>query len=532
MAYMHKLFKKVLQRSIVAILTFNLLLTSQILLHPPVAQAAAYDITPYSIPSAENDSSYIASSADGDVWFVERANQNLARIDATTGAITEFSVPGIGADCGGITSGPDGNLWYIKGSTNKIGRWDLSTNTETTFDLPASSCYSGIITGPDNNLWFTREDGKVGKMTTGGAVTLYDTPNGGVGMQLAIGADNNIWFANPTDDSLVKVQTNGTITSIPLPNNASQAYGIAKDNNGNLWVSALGSDSILKYNINANQFTTYSTPANSYPCLLSLGGDGNIWFGSASGQGFGRVTSDGTTTMFSLPDNVSASIFNLAMGSYGNIWGLSSPHSDPGMVYKVELPNSQLQVRGNSNDCSQLQLISGSDTTGISEFQQLSAADVPTDGTHEYPVGLADFRINVPAGSTQRVNLIFQNCSSLDQVIARKYSSRTNTFTTIRNAQISQTVFNNQPATLLSYDITDGGPLDDDATANGIIVDPVGLATGVDTDGGGATTSTEATDSLANTGQATKTPLSITVSLLTVGVAALVIGWRTKPSES
>jgi len=33
-----------------------------------------------------------------------------------------------------------------------------------------------------------------------------------------------------------------------------------------------------------------------------------------------------------------------------------------------------------------------------------------------------------------------------------------------------------QPVLKVVYSVTDGGPLDEDGTANGVIVDPVGLA--------------------------------------------------------
>jgi streptogramin lyase len=49
-----------------------------------------------------------------------------------------------------------------------------------------------ITAGPDGNLWFT-ENGKIGKITTGGTITEYggslSHPHG-----ITAGPDGNLWF--------------------------------------------------------------------------------------------------------------------------------------------------------------------------------------------------------------------------------------------------------------------------------------------------------------------------------------------------
>ena len=479
------------------------------------AHAAPYDITPYVVPSGEREVSFIATSADGNVWFVERENDKLAKIDAITGAITEFDVPDIGADCGGLTDGPDDTMWYIKGSEKIVSRWDIATSTAIDFALPdvGGGCYSGLINGPDGNMWFTHESGKVGKVTPAGTVTMYDTPNGEAGMQLTIGSDNNIWFNDVINGSLVKVTTGGVMTVYPFPLGMSEGLGAVADAVGNIWVSSF-EDKIAKFNINSTEFTVYDTPADTFPMYLSLGGDGNVWFGSAGGKGFGRVTLSGEVTLYGLPNETPdepIAMFSVATGSYGNLFGISYPHGSettPGTVYKMELPGSQLSVLGASEDCSQIQLVSGATSTGILDLKKLDKSDIPSDGSRSYVTSLADYEITVPSGSTQTVRLVFQTCQRPGQVSARKYSNRTKKFMTIPGAQITQTSLNGQSALLLTYDITDGGPLDDDGQVNGTIVDPVGLASGSD-------------DAVApNTGSSPASSLAVTIASF-FGILAL-----------
>ncbi len=466
-------------RLILAWATFTLLMLT---FTAGQALAKPFDITPYNIPSGEQEAFYIATSDDGDIWFVERQYNNLSKIDAITGEISEYSIPDIGADCGGLANGPDNNIWFIKGTTGKISRWNITNNTETEFNLPplGGGCLSGLISGPDNNLWFTHESGKIGKMTLSGTVTTYDIPGGGVGMQMSVGPDGNIWFSNIISNTLVKITTDGNITSFSMPVGVSGGYGITTGADNHIWVSSMN-NKIAKFNIGSEEFNVYDAPADSYPMLLSLGGDGNVWFGSAGGLGIGRIDQSGVATMFDLPDTEAPiPIFSIATGSYGNIFGITYGKGvgDVSKVYKLELPESQMSTIGNTDDCTQIQLISGTASTGVMELTKLSKNSLPPDGDISYITDLADYRLTVPIGSTQRVQLLFQTCAQPNQVLARKYSAQTRQYATLKNAQITPAKLNGNPALLLAYDITDGGLFDDDGLANGVIVDPVGLAIG------------------------------------------------------
>ncbi|MCA9329339.1 hypothetical protein KDA11_01735, partial [Candidatus Saccharibacteria bacterium] len=63
-------------------------------------------------------------------------------------------------------------------------------------------------------------------------------------------------------------------------------------------------------------------------------------------------------------------------------------------------------------------------------------------------------------------------------MILRKYNATTDTYATIEDAVISVVSLNGTTATKATYQVTDGGDLDADGEANGVIVDPAGLADG------------------------------------------------------
>jgi hypothetical protein len=94
-----------------------------------------------------------------------------------------------------------------------------------------------------------------------------------------------------------------------------------------------------------------------------------------------------------------------------------------------------------------------------------------------YPLGMMSFNLGVPSGSTQEVSLVYETDLSPEQVVARKLDTSNNTYSTLSTAQITKTTKNGNPALKVTYSIKDGEYPDLDKTANGIIVDPVGLAT-------------------------------------------------------
>jgi hypothetical protein len=98
------------------------------------------------------------------------------------------------------------------------------------------------------------------------------------------------------------------------------------------------------------------------------------------------------------------------------------------------------------------------------------------DNHYTYPAGLVNFTLTCTSpGATTRVSQFFYGIDAA-HLVARKYDSRTRTYETIPNAEITTVTIAGRQAVKISYDITDGGPLDEDGTVNGVIVDPSGPA--------------------------------------------------------
>ncbi len=99
------------------------------------------------------------------------------------------------------------------------------------------------------------------------------------------------------------------------------------------------------------------------------------------------------------------------------------------------------------------------------------------DSGFHYPAGLIGFTLDCGTpGTTATVNLYIYGVSAGNTMVLRKYNSTAHTYTTIPGSTVTAVTIGGHTATKITYQITDGGTFDQDGSANGTIVDPVGLA--------------------------------------------------------
>jgi hypothetical protein len=149
---------------------------------------------------------------------------------------------------------------------------------------------------------------------------------------------------------------------------------------------------------------------------------------------------------------------------------------------------------------------------------QSESANAASDPLYQYPLGLTDFTTDCGTpGSTTNVSLYYFGAANTTY-IARKYNPTSKTYTTLSNVATSSVTIGGQSAVRATYAITDGSALDADGVADGVIIDPVGLALGIGASAG----------SLANTGQNTGAYTALAVLLLVSGVAVFAPDIRAK----
>ena len=326
-------------------------------------------ITEYPITGAQGLCG-LTTGPDGNLWFTDEYAGTIGHISVTGGNLVTYSLPGSHPQ--GIVTGPDGKLWFVDNSVDlnqpqngfRIGRIDTSGNiTEyptginpIVFD--ANDYVPGVITvGPDGNLWFTNANAAavgiffVGKITTAGAVTIYDTDD--IPVAITAGPDGNLWAIEYSN--VAKITTAGVETEYPLTENEGWG-GITTGPDGNIWfteinavgyvtpaggvnefpegasyylssiVSGPSSALWVTANITANilEFTTQGQVANTYsvnqgsqPGWDTLGPDGNIWATQAD-HAVSRITPSGVVTTF--PLSAGSQPQRIVAGPDGNLW--------------------------------------------------------------------------------------------------------------------------------------------------------------------------------------------------------------------
>jgi CSLREA domain-containing protein len=131
-----------------------------------------------------------------------------------------------------------------------------------------------------------------------------------------------------------------------------------------------------------------------------------------------------------------------------------------------------------------------------------------TDTGWDYPYGMTDFSLNCSAGDTVTINkYIYSSETDVEDFSIRKFNPNTDTFISAddipgADPTIESTTVGGQHVIHLEYTLTDGQLGDDDLDANGIIVDPVGLAA-VHVDSQQATNSGSSNNANLNTSNST-----------------------------
>jgi hypothetical protein len=104
------------------------------------------------------------------------------------------------------------------------------------------------------------------------------------------------------------------------------------------------------------------------------------------------------------------------------------------------------------------------------------SANAVADSGFNYPVGLMNFTANCgTAGFAATISQYFYDTANSGLVL-RKHNPNSGAYFNVDGASLTQTTIASQNVLKATYSATDGGQLDIDGSADGVIVDPVGPA--------------------------------------------------------
>jgi virginiamycin B lyase len=153
-------------------------------------------------------------------------------------------------------------------------------------------------------------------------VHLFSAPNAGGAVQMARTGSGEIWFPQPNDDSLARVNADGSLTERNLPTSSSRPLAISRDDfsSGRIVFSEVGSNRIGVFDENF-ALTEYAVPtAASNPRGVIAGGN-TVWFTEYDGNRIGRFTLGVPSSMveFSIPTFASGPL-GIAVGPDAAVW--------------------------------------------------------------------------------------------------------------------------------------------------------------------------------------------------------------------
>jgi streptogramin lyase len=294
--------------------------------------AAGKAIAEYALPNNGSLPHRIAKGPDGNMWFTEQTGQRIGRISAT-GAIVEFALRP-GSNPIDIIAGPDNNMWFTQALGRRIGRIDAGGKiTEFSEGLSAGSAPQAIASGPDGALWFTEDiqlpdgtyGGKIGRITTAGAIAEFALPNGSGVLNNIASDSKRIWFTLGFPGNAIGSMDVLThrVSVFALPDGSSFPEGIALGPDGNMWFTAPQDHWIGRITPDG-KIATFAMPdrgdKTGSPSQIVLGPDGAMWFTSFNESRIGRITTAGEITEFSDGISDGSSPDGIALGPDGTLW--------------------------------------------------------------------------------------------------------------------------------------------------------------------------------------------------------------------
>lgn len=426
----------------------------------------------------------VAVDSYGYIYVTDSNNDRVQKFDSYGDFVSEIGSSGSGngefADPMGIAVGPNNNVYVTDAENSRVQVFDSNGTFVSTFG------------------------------SYGSGETQFQYPMG-----LEIDQENgDVYVADTLNSVVKKFSSNGTyLATIGTPGDGGgdgpggsltddpgelyMPYGVALDDDGNLWVTDSANSRIQKFSSNGAYISHYTGTETSeatpltMPVLIDYR-DGTIavseMFSSSvvilQDDDVSSTTTTTTTTTTSSTSTTTTTTTTAPVGPDTDGDGTPDSTEDNG-------PNGGDGNADGTSDSAQGHVatvysagvnkyisIEAPDDVRVLTAEGISGVGLTTDSGYSYPGGFASFVLETDPGDTVDVTVTFHNVSSASDFIARKVSidGSNATYSTITNATITPTTIGGQNVVNVTYSLTDGGDLDEDGVANGEIVDPVGVA--------------------------------------------------------
>ena len=251
-------------------------------------------VTSWSPPNGKYNIMQTAIDAQDNVWFTEQGANYIGKFDQQTQRFTTYALPlasGHSAAPQDLAFDSRGNLWFTEISGAAIGRLDVATGAIKLFPVPAPSSTTpaypfSLAVAAGDQIWFgDLAGGAVGHLDpTTGKVEIHHLRNPQAQVfSMAADRSGHVWFTELEQGTLGMIDTStGKVTEYGVPPTlgpVSGMYAVVATTSGDVWFACASANAIVRYQPADQQFTYYtlSVPA-SVPYGLALDQNGNLWF--------------------------------------------------------------------------------------------------------------------------------------------------------------------------------------------------------------------------------------------------------------
>jgi sugar lactone lactonase YvrE len=442
----------------------------------------------------------------------------------------------------GIAVDSSNNVYVFDVGNNRIEKFDSSGNYLTQwgsegsgdgqFEFPYGD---GLAVDSSDNVYAVDgPNGRVQKFSSAGAyITQWGTFGSANGefispQGITVDSSNNVYVADSGNNRVQKFSNVGAYIS----QFGSQGQGdgefsngptfLALDSSNNIYVTDGNGHRVEKFNSSGSYVSQWGSEGSGdgqfeFPYGITVNTDGNVVIVDSNNARVQKFSSTGTyisqwgglnhgntgCTAINASNADPNYFFNAAhepfAGSWdASVWSFSSnayPVLHPLDQDNDGIPNSVEDGAPNNGDgnndgildatqsnvASFVDSVSGEYVTLVAPagvtITTASTSTATSDGSNHYKFGLVGFTITgITSGSTAPISIFIPTDDNPNSFTARKYKN--GAFSTIDGAAVTATTIGGQATLHLSYNVTDGGNLDTDGSANGSITDPVGLASG------------------------------------------------------
>jgi virginiamycin B lyase len=226
------------------------------------------------------------SPVDGTVWFTGRIWNSMLGLNAKeldpAKRWRNYPIKGEWVAVSGVTVDSKGKVYWSELDGGMLGELDPATGKEVRYVIPQKGVGVGIMADKDDNIdfaliWgalFGRLDAKTHMIHT------YPTPTPDNGIYgLAVDQQGNMWGAGWQKGTISKWDAEtGVVKEYPVPDSWGQIRRIGVDSKGIVWASAYNTGYLVKLDPTTDKLSEYKLPmggANPYDAWPDK--SDNVW---------------------------------------------------------------------------------------------------------------------------------------------------------------------------------------------------------------------------------------------------------------